>query len=508
MKKHPSKTKRVLRWAVGGLFLVLVSFPWMAGLQAAGVVGTGAPATCTESAFNNALGGGGAVTFNCGGAATIPVTALKQISNDTTIDGGGLITLNGSNTYLFQVSAAKSMTIRNITLLNFNSLIAGAIENFGTTTLTNVTLTNNKSTNAVIGGGAVVNHGTLIVSNSLFSNNQAIPNGGAIYNDGPSVSVIGSRFLNNKAGLGGAIVNTFGTFTVQNTIFENNTGFDGGAVYVLAGATVTINGSTFSGNSANFGGAIENSGTLSVNTSTFALNKSINDGGAVWNLNGLTTLTDVMVNENQAGLGGGVSNYATLILNGGTISRNVTTGNGGGIYNTGNATLSNATLSGNQAAGTGKLGGGIYSATGNAQLTYVTIAENQASSGAGFNNSGPGTMNLQNVVLSKNLPDDCAGTYTSLGHNLSGDTSCGLFTNTDFKNTPALLGPLGNNGGLTLTHMPLPHSPAIDGGQCLGGIPLDQRGVPRPQGGSCDIGAVEKKTGDLGIFIYLPVILR
>src|SRR5207249_2493558 len=58
------------------------------------VVGTGKSATCTETALNDCLPGGvnfdGTVTFDCGGAVTIPVTTTKTINTDTTIDGGAL----------------------------------------------------------------------------------------------------------------------------------------------------------------------------------------------------------------------------------------------------------------------------------------------------------------------------------------------------------------------------------------------------------------------------------
>ena len=71
---------------------------------AGGVVGTGDPSTCTEGALDSALAGGGTVTFNCGGDATVTVTSTKTISADTTIDGGSLITISGGNS----VGAIKS----------------------------------------------------------------------------------------------------------------------------------------------------------------------------------------------------------------------------------------------------------------------------------------------------------------------------------------------------------------------------------------------------------------
>jgi hypothetical protein len=54
-----------------------------------------------------------------------------------------------------------------------------------------------------------------------------------------------------------------------------------------------------------------------------------------------------------------------------------------------------------------------------------------------------------------------------------------------------LLGPLASNGGSTLTMLPLPGSPAINAGTNAGCPAYDQRGVKRPQGGTCDIGSVE-----------------
>jgi uncharacterized repeat protein (TIGR01451 family) len=57
------------------------------------------------------------------------------------------------------------------------------------------------------------------------------------------------------------------------------------------------------------------------------------------------------------------------------------------------------------------------------------------------------------------------------------------------------LGPLDDNGGDTRTHALQPGSPAIDEGSCtdISGEPItsDQRGVARPQGAGCDVGAYE-----------------
>jgi hypothetical protein len=90
---------------------------------------------------------------------------------------------------------------------------------------------------------------------------------------------------------------------------------------------------------------------------------------------------------------------------------------------------------------------------------------------------------------------NCSMPVTSQGDNLSSDGSCFATNATlnDRAGTDPLLGALANNGGATQTHALLPGSPAIDmvlHNPCPPPA-TDQRGVQRPAGGWCDIGAVE-----------------
>jgi hypothetical protein len=58
----------------------------------------------------------------------------------------------------------------------------------------------------------------------------------------------------------------------------------------------------------------------------------------------------------------------------------------------------------------------------------------------------------------------------------------------------AALGPLANNGGPTLTHLPgAPVLNSIPNGvnDCGTAVTLDQRQLPRPSGGACEKGSVE-----------------
>src|SRR5208337_4788767 len=96
---------------------------------------------------------------------------------------------------------------------------------------------------------------------------------------------------------------------------------------------------------------------------------------------------------------------------------------------------------------------------------------------------------------SSSLGPDLYGAFVSAGVNLIGNnlnaTNLSIF---DFQNVAANLGPLQNNGGSTLTCAPLPGSYAIGYGASSGAPTTDQRGVPRPQNGGFDIGAVQVVT--------------
>jgi len=116
--------------------------------RAAGVVGDGSPANCTEAAFMTALAGGGLVTFNCGGAPhTIFLTAAGGVAApaglSTTVDGGGLITFSAANMAgrrLFQVGPTAALTLTALTLVNatMDTFAGGALYNGGTLVLDDV----------------------------------------------------------------------------------------------------------------------------------------------------------------------------------------------------------------------------------------------------------------------------------------------------------------------------------------------------------------------------------
>lgn len=106
------------------------------------------------------------------------------------------------------------------------------------------------------------------------------------------------------------------------------------------------------------------------------------------------------------------------------------------------------------------------------------------------------------TILANSLSGaNAVGAVTDKGYNLCSDASCLWTTSTSLSNTDPKLGPLADNGGPTPTLALLPGSPAIDAGNPPEAPAADQRGVPRPVGKACDIGAFES-----GLAIEPPTI--
>jgi hypothetical protein len=278
-------------------------------------------------------------------------------------------------------------------------------------------------------------------------------------------------------------------------------------VFEIGSATVAISGLTIENGSAATGGGILNSGTLILTDSTVSGNFA-SGGGGIENY-GTLTVTNSTISGNSGTLiggsrsGGGIENFGPLTITKSTFSGN-SSSYGAGINSNppGTVALTNSTLSGNSA---GYQGGGI-SFNAPVTLSNSTLSGNSSPQGGNLNVYGP--LTVKNSILA-NAPSggNCFFAFgaTSQGHNLSDDLTCSsYFTQTgDLNNTPAGLDPSGlqNNGGPTKTIALLPTSPAVDAipvspvNYCTDtiGMPIttDQRGITRPQGPACDIGAFE-----------------
>ena len=468
--------------------------------EAAGVVGNGTPASCTEAALNTALAGGGTVTFNCGGGpVVIPITTTKTLTSTTTIDGAGQsVTLDGlGTTQLFRTTyqfASFTLTFRNLTMRNgrspdFGGAIRLAYQDFVTTlNIVNVTFAGNVCDAA---GNDV--------------------GGGALYAQGGIVTIVGSTFTGNRGGNGGALGNLQARFTIDDTVFENNVtnaaagqfGGVGGAIYIdgSGGGQLLIRGSRFTNNVASrTAGAIHTylyaGGTgMTIEDSTFEGNRADQNGGAIYHQNGALTISR--------------STFAT----------NTTRGQGGALWllQASPTSITNSTFTGNSATGippnngSSGLGGAILiNASNTVTITHTTIANNHADWVGGGITGGMGssTTTLRGTIVAHNTAAN-GGNPWNIAHNCStqlldggGNLQFPTHANPGDPNDPnctavigigdPLLGPLASNGGVTQTRALLPGSPARN--RVTSGCPppaTDQRSVARPQSTACDSGAYE-----------------
>lgn len=204
--------------------------------------------------------------------------------------------------------------------------------------------------------------------------------------------------------------------------------------------------------------------------------------------------------------GGGIilqNSAVTVTIMNSTLTNNTAVDFGGAVFNHhGTLRIMNSTFSANSA---GNQGGGSYSENGTMQINNSTFTNNSAGSGGGAVYNSSGIFHLRNTIAA-NTPSgtDCFSdvALTADSHNLiESNNGCGL---PDVTDDPQL-GSLADNGGPTLTHALLLHSPALDAGDAATCLATDQRGVARPVGAACDIGAVEQ---DDFYRIFLPTVLK
>lgn len=251
-------------------------------------------------------------------------------------------------------------------------------------------------------------------------------------------------------------------------------------------------------------GAIYNKGTLSISHSTLSGNSGAYGSGAIDNY-GKLTLYDSSLSGNSGWAAGSVfshSSAATLTVGRCTFSENFSRFNGG-IANEGTAVVSNSTFNGNSSA----RGSGAISNGGSLALIHSTVAGNSGSPPFAFDAPGgisnSGTLYIANSLLSDNMYGDCRNVTKVIptGLNWVGDGSCGFPVAGD-----PLLEALADNGGPTETMALQAGSGAIDSADdriCRASPAKgsDQRGIKRPQGTHCDIGAFEKAEVDFTGFL-------
>ena len=257
-------------------------------------------------------------------------------------------------------------------------------------------------------------------------------------------------------------------------------------------------------------------------------------GGGIYNLSDYLTVDNCRFSGNYAEIGGGMYNFSSspevinCVLNG-NIAEDIGSTYGGGIFNSqsspkvssctfynnyaissnfgdsygggiansdgSNPVVTNCTFSGNMA----KCGGGLYNLSSNPIVTNCTFSLNSADYGGGmysFNACSPTVTNC--IFWDSNGgeiyidPDEFSPSIPQLSFCVvqSNDVGNGTISN-DIISADPNLQDLADNGGPTCTCALGEGSSAIDAGMTIAEVSTDQRGAPRPEDVSFDIGAYE-----------------
>jgi hypothetical protein len=286
--------------------------------------------------------------------------------------------------------------------------------------------------------------------------------------------------------------------TVTNSTFMHNLGTglgDGGALGAVR-ATVSVSGSAFSDNGPEFStdvvvgggiGAIDSNLTITATTFAHNVDSAVDAGPRDSDSSTLISRSAFVGNGGRVS-GGGLAVSGSATVANSTFSGNSSTGNsdpafpqgGGAIFNSGELTLINDTIAGNSVSGTMR-GSNIF----NERDQFRT-----------------GTIIYRNAIVANGIGDaNCfyepSSVVTHGGYNLDSGASCGFSSaNHGLNNTDPHLAALADNSGPTQTMALQLGSPAIDAASnsVCAAVPvsgIDQRGIVRPQGPACDIGAFE-----------------
>jgi predicted outer membrane repeat protein len=262
----------------------------------------------------------------------------------------------------------------------------------------------------------------------------------------------------------------------------------------------TVSGVTITGGSANAGAGVLTSGPLTLTDTAIVGNTATNgNGGGIFAGQTLTLERDLVAGNSApstslGGSGGGGIELQPLAAVTYRIADSTITGNdaaitGGGIdervANGATLELESDTIVGNALSMPGSQGGNLFTVNG-VQVTFHGDAL-----GGGIASNG------RNCVIAGSSVDD--------GWNVEENAvSCALFAASDQVPASLNLGPLHDNGGPTDTLLPAADSPLVDQGDPSGCAFFDQRGVPRPRGARCDVGAVER--GSYPPFAGPPIV--
>ncbi len=447
------------------------------GDRLVGAIATIGDATISDSYFvNNAGRWGGAISTAGYLLAGDDVNTLT-VSGSTFKENGGLygagIFVAGSDFTVSDCVFDKNTAFGKGDMTpNNNNGAAIVVTDTGkdiTGAITGSKFTNNK---AQYGGAIYICEGNIAISDSLFENNSADVEGGAIdintVNGNPEVSISGSKFINNSASYGGAIVNVK-DLTVRNTEFVNNApdtifnyvGFGGNldlgienftdlqnAIGLVTG-TLTLNQNVVmtDDEAANFVNGVVINKNIRIDGKGHTIDAR--DLGRIFSIGeGFTvTLTNATLINGKADKGGAIYNNGSLTLSDVKLSDNAADSYGGAVFNNGHLVVSDSVFDSNDIVNRGSAsvdygGAAIYNwKEGTLKVTNSNFTNNIKNYKNGDNLVGAITTIGNATVSGSNFVNNSGrwgGAISATGAELRKNSSTLTVSNTIFRDNAAL----------------------------------------------------------------------
>ena len=324
------------------------------------------------------IGGTPALTIE---ESTVTITGTtngenaKNTISGTATDGGALLLRNNAD-----------VTLENMTLANSRAANRGGaayLTNGASLTLGEGAVI--ESSQAAKAGAVYIDDGTLtqkggtITGCSNFSNSAVSSSGqgGAVWVQKGTYTLESGAVTNNKTKEYGVIyISSYGEFNMTDGEISGNVSNGNGGAIFQQGGTMTLAGGKIINNTANHGGAVfQNGGTSLVRDVEITGNTARSNGGG-WYMNGGTSLMrGGTIAENTAGQnGGGIYQTAgSLTVNGAVITKNSAPQGGGVAHNNGTFNFQGGGLYANTATEDGT-GNDVYSMTTNGTVNLIAAA--------------------------------------------------------------------------------------------------------------------------------------
>jgi len=495
-----------------------------------------------ESNSTGSSGGGLSISTQSGPVYLSDITA----TDNTAGSSGGFLRIFGMT---------STLTIEDLdSRRNYASSDGGSIkQSSGILDLSGSTFVDDSAGSAFSDGGAIYfNDDSASIRSSTFTTNYAGRDGGAVYaRVSTSFALQGSTFTQNTADddAGGLYVRSddstasSATVRIEDSQFTGNAGTgadsEGGAVTLYKMYRATVESTYFKDNTSAYdAGALYASdlNSLRISDSQFIGNTAVDDAGGVMVRDTRSAyMYESAFERNTAGdESGGVditNVYSDLIVDACTFSGNTAADFAGGLYarfaaDT-QASITNSTFTGNVVSASGSHGGGgLYLYAPNVataptiEMDFVTVVGNSAKEGGGIQARGKGSLALtiENSIVAGNSAS-AGGADVLLDDTATLDDSFSLFTSAGAVSGATIDGPgsifgapklngLADNGGPTLTMLPLWDSPVFQAGDPNWTAPPanDQRGTgfPRDAGGRVSMGAIQGRSAQPPAPVFPP----